>query len=349
MGYNYTMSLYIDIKYLHSISYRLENFKKKTQDLFNCRCPICGDSQRLKRKARGYFYRGKNDLYYKCHKCGVSQHFGTFLKNFDATLYSQYVVERYADGAHNKTSHKTVESVLKFEEPKFTKKPEPKLLDSIMDRLDTLPDDHEVIKYVTDRKIPRDAFSRLYFIPNVKDVIQLNAKYKESIITSEPRLAIPFFDGAGKLLVVSLRGIRGESLRYINIKVDEDAPSIFGLDRVDNDKQVFVVEGPIDSLFLDNCIACAGTSFGKIDQLPIPQENITIIFDNQPKNREVGKLMNKYIDMGYKLVIWPDVPGKDINEMIENGLTSLEIQSIINDNTFQGLSAKAKYMMWRKV
>jgi len=343
------MSLYIDIKYLHSISYRLENFKKKTQDLFNCRCPICGDSQRLKRKARGYFYRGKNDLYYKCHKCGVSQHFGTFLKNFDATLYSQYVVERYADGAHNKTSHKTVESVLKFEEPKFTKKPEPKLLDSIMDRLDTLPDDHEVIKYVTDRKIPRDAFSRLYFIPNVKDVIQLNAKYKESIITSEPRLAIPFFDGAGKLLVVSLRGIRGESLRYINIKVDEDAPSIFGLDRVDNDKQVFVVEGPIDSLFLDNCIACAGTSFGKIDQLPIPQENITIIFDNQPKNREVGKLMNKYIDMGYKLVIWPDVPGKDINEMIENGLTSDEIQSIINDNTFQGLSAKAKYMMWRKV
>jgi hypothetical protein len=258
-------------------------------------------------------------------------------------------VERYADGAHNKTSHKTVESVLKFEEPKFTKKPEPNLLDSIMDRLDTLPDDHEVIKYVIDRRIPRDAFDRLYFIPNVKDVIQLNDKYKNSIITTEPRLAIPFFDGAGKLLVVSLRGIRGESLRYINIKVDEDAPSIFGLDKVDPTQEVFVVEGPLDSLFLHNSIACAGTSFGKIDQLSIPKENITIIFDNQPKNREVGKLMNKYIDMGYKLVIWPDVPGKDINEMIENGLTSVEIQSIINDNTFQGLSAKAKYMMWRKV
>jgi len=300
------MSLYIDIKYLHSISYRLENFKKKTQDLFNCRCPICGDSQRLKRKARGYFYRGKNDLYYKCHKCGVSQHFGTFLKNFDATLYSQYVVERYADGAHNKTSHKTVESVLKFEEPKFTKKPEPKLLDSIMDRLDTLPDDHEVIKYVTDRRIPRDAFDRLYFIPNVKDVIQLNDKYKNSIITTEPRLAIPFFDGTGKLLVVSLRGIRGESLRYINIKVDEDAPSIFGLDKVDPTQEVLVVEGPLDSLFLNNSIACAGTSFGKIDQLSIPKENITIIFDNQPKNREVGKLMNKYI---ISLISFPGTSG----------------------------------------
>jgi len=344
------MSLYIDIKYLHAIAYRLENFKKKSQDLFNCRCPLCGDSQRNKKRARGYFYRGKQDLYYKCHKCGASHHFGTFLKNFDPTQYSQYVVERYADGGHGRAAaHKNVEEVLKFEEPKFTKKPEPKLIDSIMDRLDTLPDDHEVIQYVTNRRIPRDAFDRLYFIPNVKDVIQLNDKYKDSIITSEPRLAIPFLDGNNKLLVVSLRGIRGESLRYINIKVDEDAPSIFGLDKVDPTQEVFVVEGPLDSLFLYNSIACAGTSFGKIDQLPIAKENITIIFDNQPKNRDVGKLMNKYIDQGYRIVIWPDVPGKDINEMIENGLTSDEIQDIINHNKFQGLAAKAKYAMWRKV
>ena len=344
------MSLYIDIKYLNTIAYRLENFKKKSQDLWNCRCPLCGDSSRNKKKSRGYFYRGKNDLYYKCHNCGASQHFGTFLKNFDSTQYGQYVIERYADGGHNKTAHKTVESVLKFEEPKFEKKPEPKLIDSIMDRLDTLPEDNEAVQYAVNRKIPRDAFSRLYFIPNVKDIVQLNDKYKESIVTTEPRLAIPFLDGNGKLLVVSLRGLRGESLRYINVKVDEDAPSIFGLDQVDPTKEVLVVEGPLDSLFLDNSIACAGTSFGKIDQLPIEKEKITIIFDNQPKNRDVGKLMNKYIEMGYKMVIWPDsVPGKDINEMIENGLTSDEIQRIINDNTFKGLAAKAKYAMWRKV
>ena len=345
------MSLYIDIKYLNTIAYRLENFKKKSQDLWNCRCPLCGDSSRNKKKSRGYFYRGKNDLYYKCHNCGASHHFGTFLKNFDSTQYGQYVVERYAEGkTPQATAHKNVESVLKFEEPKFNKKPEPKLIDSIMDRLDTLPEDNEAVQYAVNRKIPRDAFSRLYFIPNVKDIVQLNDKYKESIVTTEPRLAIPFFDGAGKLLVVSLRGLRGESLRYINIKVDEDAPSIFGLDKVDPTKEVLVVEGPLDSLFLDNSIACAGTAFGKIDQLPIEKEKITIIFDNQPKNRDVGKLMNKYIDMGYKMVIWPDsVPGKDINEMIENGLTSAEIHRIINDNTFKGLAAKAKYAMWRKI
>ena len=346
------MSAYIDIQFLHAISYRLENFKKKSNDVWNCRCPICGDSSRNKKKSRGYFFLAKNNLNYKCHNCGKSMQFGTFLKQFDDNQYKQYVIQRYADTANvgAAKAHRKIEEVIDFSEPKFEKKPEPRLLDSIMDRLDTLPEDNEAVQYVINRKIPRDAFSRLYFIPNVKDIIQLNAKYKESIITSEPRLAIPFFDGSGKLMVVSLRGIRGESLRYINVKVDEDAPSIFGLDQVDPTKEILVVEGPLDSLFLDNSIACAGTSFGKIDQLPVPQEKITIIFDNQPKNREVGKLMNKYIEMGYKMVIWPDsVPGKDINEMIENGLTSDEIQSIINDNTFKGLAAKARYAMWRKI
>lgn len=346
------MSAYIDIKYLSAISYRLEGFKKKSNDLWNCRCPICGDSTRNKKKMRGYFFITKNNISYKCHNCGVSMLFGTFLKQFDANQYSAYVLERYADSNSIGPSKnfKDVTEVLEFKEPTFENKPEPRLLDSIMDRLDSLPEDNEAVQYAINRRIPREAFSRLYFIPNVKDIIQLNEKYKESIITEEPRLAIPFFDGSGKLLVVSLRGLRGESLRYINVKVDEDAPSIFGLDQVDPTKEILVVEGPLDSLFLDNSIACAGTSFGKIDQLPVPKENITIIFDNQPKNREVGKLMNKYIEMGYKMVIWPDsVPGKDINEMIENGLTSDEIQSIINHNTFKGLAAKARYAMWRKI
>lgn len=343
------MSLFIDIKYLHAISYRLENFKKKSDNLWNCRCPICGDSSRNKKKARGYFMRGKDGLFYKCHNCGVSMHFGTFLKQFDGNQYGQYTLDRYSESVGPQKAHK---HKFEFEEPVFEKKEisEPKLIDSIMDRLDTLPEDNEAVQYAKSRLLPVSSFSRLYYIDNIKRIVQLSERYKESIITSEPRLAIPFFDGSGKLLSVSLRAMRGESLRYILVKVDEDAPSIFGLDQVDPKKEILVVEGPLDSLFLDNAIACAGTSFGKIDQLPVPKENVTIIFDNQPKNREVGKLMNKYIELGYKMVIWPDsIPGKDINEMIENGLTSAEIQSIINDNTFKGLAAKAKYAMWRKI
>jgi len=343
------MTLHIDTQFIHTISHRLDKMKRKSDYIWNCRCPICGDSSRKKNRARGYFYRGKNDMYYKCHNCGVSMHFGTFLKQFDSELYKQYTMERYASTTVPQKAHKTPE--LPDFKPDFSKQSTAvRLIDKIMDRLDTLPEDNEAVQYVLNRKIPRDALNRLYYIPNVKEIVRLNDKYKESIVTSEPRLAIPFLDGSGKLLVVSLRGLRGESLRYINVKVDEDAPSIFGLDKVDPTKEVLVVEGPLDSLFLDNSIACAGTSFGKIDQLPIPKEKITIIFDNQPKNADVCKLMNKYIGMDYTMVIWPeDVPGKDINEMIENGLTSEEIQGIINDNKFRGLAAQARFSLWRKI
>ena len=57
------------------------------------------------------------------------------------------------------------------------------------------------------------------------------------------------------------RAIRDESLRYILVKIEEDSPTVFGLDSVDLEKEVFVVEGPIDSLFLPNSIACAGVVF----------------------------------------------------------------------------------------
>lgn len=348
------MSMYIDIKFLHAISYRLENFKKKSNDLWNCRCPICGDSSRKKNKARGYFFLGKADLQYKCHNCGVSMSFGNFLKQFDTNQYGQFVVEKYAHGnkagAFYKPETKSMDNVKdQFDFTPKINKPA-RLIDSIMDRLDSLPTENEAVQYATSRRLPITSFDRLYFIDNIKHIVGLNEKYRNSILTSEPRLAIPFFDRSGKLTAVSLRAMRGESLRYILVKVDEDAPTVFGLDKIDIEKDIFVVEGPLDSLFLDNCIACAGTSFNKISSLPIPKDKVTIIFDNQPKNKEVVKLIGDYIKQNYRVVIWPDsLPGKDINELILSGMSADEIKSIINHNTFCGLSATARFTMWRKV
>lgn len=343
------MTLHIDTQFIHTIAHRLENMKKKSDYTWNCRCPICGDSSRNKRKARGYFYRGKNDMYYKCHNCGASMHFGTFLKQFDGELYNQYTLERYADTAVSapgrRKAHKEPE--LPDFKPKFRKK---NPVESILTRLDELPFAHEAVQYAMSRFIPEDKFDRLFFIDNVKKITAIADKYKASIVTEEPRLAIPFFDGDKNLTAVSLRGMRGETLRYILVKVDEDASTIFGLDRLDKSKEIFVVEGPLDSLFLDNSIACAGTSFGKIESLGLPKERLTIIFDNQPKNREVCAIIEKYINLGFNVVIWPEsVPGKDINEMIENGLTSDEINGIIRNNTWNNLAAKAKFSQWRKV
>lgn len=337
------MSLYIDTKYLTQISHKFEIFKKKNDYLWNVRCPICGDSQKNKRKMRGYFFRKDNDLMYKCHNCGHGAHFGTMLKQMDTLLYKEYVLERYADGGNRKKfgTERTVKEVVKIE------KPEVSLWTQLMDCLYDLPADHEAIEYVNGRGLPKDSHKRLYFVDNIKNVVQLNYKYKESIRTEEPRLAIPFVNENGKLTALSMRGMRGEALRYILIKIDEDAPTVYGLDNVDKTQPVTVVEGPLDSLFIRNSIACAGTSFNKIEELGLDKDNTRIVFDNQPKNTEVCKLVEKYVDMGYKVVIWPETIGeKDINDM---AIAGVNVQDIMDSNTYQGLSARMKFTSWRKI
>lgn len=336
------MSLYLDNKYLMLISNRLPLFKRKSDTLFNCRCIICGDSTKNNRKARGYFFNYKNELRYKCHNCDASVKFSTFLKNLDSNLFSQYTLEKFEE-----TNVKPASNIISyvFEQPSFTKKEE-NLIDQLLDRLDILPPDNEAVLYCKERKIPENKFSKLYYIDNIKKIVQLNEKYKQSIRGEESRLVIPFYDNEGQLSAVTCRAIHGEALRYITVKVKEDAPLIFGLENIDKSKTVYVVEGPLDSLFLNNCIAVGGTSFGKITHLGIDKSNLVLIYDNQPRNIEVCKLIEKNIDQGYNVVIWPQtIQPKDINNMVHAGI---DVKTVISKNIYSGLTAKAKFLAWRR-
>jgi hypothetical protein len=335
------MSYFIDVKYLTMVSNRLPMFKKKKSDLWNCRCIICGDSSTNKRKARGYFYRNRNDLFYKCHNCLASQHFGTFLKNLDSTTYQQYVFERYANGEGGAKAHKNVEDAMHFPAPVFKKK---SLLETVAQRLDTLPPDNEAVQYCVQRDIPIDKYRDLYYIPSVKDIAKIAPAYA-NLKTSEPRLVLPFYNEARELTGVTMRALRGESLRYIMIKIQDDAPLLFGMNTVDTEQPITVVEGPIDSLFLKNAIACAGTGFGKIETLNLPKDKMTIVFDNQSRNVEVCKIVERYIQLDYRVCIWPcGLQEKDINDMV---LAGKNVQHLIQANSYRGLMARLKFAEWR--
>lgn len=338
------MSVFLDQKYLLLISNRLPLFKKKKDQVYNCRCIICGDSTKKRNKARGYFFAYKTDLLYKCYNCGASMQFGSFLKNIDAMVYSEYALERYTEG-HGKSAS-NVKLKFTFEEPKFTGREEESLLDSILDRLDTLEDDNEAVQYCIERKIPKEKYKQLYYIDNIANIVQLNDKYKASIKGQEPRLVLPFYDDNGQLSGVTCRALRGEALRYVTIKVKEEVPLIFGLDSVDKEKPVYVVEGPIDSLFLPNSIAAGSSDLKTVSKINLPKEQLILIFDNQPRNNEICKLIDKAITHNYKVVIWPQtLLQKDINEMVLGGLDPLKI---IQNNTYEGLTAKAKFMSWKR-
>ena len=334
------MSLYIDQKYLNLISNKLPLFKKKKDHTYNCRCIICGDSAKKKNKARGYFFPHKTTMFYKCFNCDVSMQFSTFLKKLDQTVYNQYKLESYSDNNFGNVAP------MVFEQPKFKTKSQ-KLLDNIVINLSELDEEHEAVKFCLNRNIPKDKFCKIYYIDQINKIVKLNKDYETSIRSKEPRLVFPFYDEDKNLTAVTCRGIRGEALRYITVKLQDNKPLIYNLDSVNLQKIVYVVEGPIDSLFIDNCIALAGLSISKINGLKIPKQNLVVIHDNQPRNKEVCNIVEKTIDQGYRCVIWPQtVDKKDVNDMVN---FNYNVKKIISENTFNGLEAKAKFIGWKRI
>lgn len=339
------MSIYLDLKYISLISGRLSLFKKKDVHLFNFRCPLCGDSSAKKNKTRGYFYRvsKKNVMSMKCHNCGVSMYFSTFLKTFDSTLYQSYLLEVFKDDKPIVVEENVVD--FKVDENRF----EPvTLLDKLLDRLDTLPEDNEAVQFCLKRKIPKNVFNRLYFIDDMHKIETLSYKYLNKIPSNEPRLVMPFYDMQGKLEGLTCRALRGEELRYVTVKIVDDGLMIFGSELVNPNKRVYVTEGPIDSLFLPNAIAVGGVAFDKISRLAIPKENMIIILDNQPRNNEVVKQYLKYIKNGYNIFVWPqNMIEKDINDLVLAGYQ--DIPALIEERFSKGLEAEMRITIWKRI
>jgi hypothetical protein len=258
------------------------------------------------------------------------------LKHVDPKLHSDYILERY------KPSEPDVPDIGKFTQPKFMKGPSP--LKSLK-KISSLKHDHPVKRFVDNRRIPSTLHFELFFAPKFYEWVNKVVPNKfPSLKGDHPRLVIPFFDENNKMFAFQGRAFGNEIPKYITITLDPDKDKIYGLNRLDSTKPIQVTEGPIDSMFLDNCVAVGGADFSRL-----PVENTTIIFDNERRNVEILKQIEKTIDLGYNVVLWPDdLKEKDINDMILSGLTKEEVQSIINNNSYQGNMAKIRFVTWRK-
>ena len=273
--------VHIDLKFIMLLSPRLDKFKRVRDNLFNFRCPYCGDSQKFTNKARGYFYRKKNDFFYKCHNCGKGTTFSKVLQYIDPEMYKEFVMEKF-------TGPKTDE--FKFEAPKF-KKRDAKLEN--LTPINKLNGKHPARQFVESRQIPEEFYSDLYLCSKFFKWAKIRSKQ------DHPRLVIPFRDESGEVFAAQGRAFGKETPKYLTVKF-QDKPKIFGLDRCDWSQRTYIVEGPLDSLFVDNCLAVAGADFEH--HFPM-KENVTIILDNEPRSREIIKRMEKLIDKDYELVI----------------------------------------------
>lgn len=320
---------FVDVKYINLISTRFQKFKKVKHNLYNFRCPICGDSQKNKNKARGYLYQVKNNTNFKCHNCGINVSFNNFLKQIDPVVYKQYAFEKFKEG-HTGKSFTVEEPKFKFEAPKF----KPKL---DLPKASSNPD---AKKYLENRKLNPDNY---YYAKKFKEWTNSLQQTFDSTDKDEPRIIIPLFY-QNTLVGFQGRALGPSKVKYITVMLNDDAPKIYGLDQVQKNETVYITEGPFDSTFIRNAIALCGAD-GDLDKWNICKR--VWIYDNEPRNSEIVSRISKRIDEGEEVVIWPStISKKDINDMI---LSGLNVQNVIELNTYSGLEAKLKFTTWKKI
>lgn len=342
--------LYIDDQFVQNISPLVRNFKRKNNFEYNFSCPCCGDSRKNKTKARGYLYpnQGRVGLVYKCHNCGISMSFGNLLKSCFPEVYNNYVLERFkSDISGPKQKHNKIEDMIPKEVIKVAKqyKHATKVLD--------LSKEHFAKKYVLDRQIPEEYVSELYFTENfcefIKELYPHVNKY-DNLPQNDQRVVLLFKNKDGEVLGAQGRSLFITKMRYITIRRDDSTRLIYGLENHTLSQKTYIVEGPFDSMFLPNCLAAATSDllgveshFGKID-------NCVYVFDNEPRNREIVKIMCKAIRNNKTICIWPEsIKQKDINDMVLSGMSKEQIKEIIDNNSFSGIEAELKITSWQKI
>ena len=321
----------IDSKYIGLISSRLQKFKRVKSNLYNFRCPICGDSQKHKNKARGYFYQIKTNTNFKCHNCGASLSFNNFLKQIDTTLHKQYTLEKFKEGHAGGRNFVVEEPEFNFTKPVFKAK------------LD-LPKASEVPmakEYLTKRKLDPNKF---YFAQKFQEWTNKQKQTFDNIVRDECRIVIPLYDTNSELIGFQGRSLVPNSIKYITVMLNDSKPKIYGLEKVNEEKPIYIVEGPFDSTLVENSVAMCGSD---IDIRTFGWSDYIWVFDNEPRNREINNRISKVIDRGDKVVIWPShIMQKDINDMV---LSDIDVSSVLQSSTYSGLKAKVKFNNWKKI
>ena len=321
----------IDSKYIGLVSSRLQKFKRVKANLYNFRCPICGDSKKHKNKARGYFYQVKTNTNFKCHNCGASLSLNNFLKQIDSTLHKQYTLEKFKEGHAGGRNFVVEEPKFEFKQPVFRKGLDlPKASDVTVAK-----------EYLEKRKLDP---SKFYFTNKFKQWTNTQKKTFDTIGRDESRIIIPMYDESRNLIGFQGRSLGPNSVKYITVMINDDAPKIYGLDTIETEKPIYILEGPFDSTLVENSVAMCGSdidigSFGWSDYI--------WVFDNEPRNREIVNRISKTIDRGDKIVIWPStVTEKDVNDMTMSGHN---VMNLLESNTYSGLKAKIKFNNWKKI
>jgi transcription elongation factor Elf1 len=331
---------WLEVKYVLLLSSQLQGFKKRN-NVYNFRCPICHDSEKSKKKTRGYLISRAGKAWFFCHNCGASMPFEEFLLSMNPELHSQYILEKLTEKQQFRTVAIQEETTNTID------------IDNVLNglkKVSQLALSHPVRKYLDERKIPTRFHYKIFYCPKFKQWVNNIIPDKfESLNNDEPRLIFALLDKNKKIFGVNARTLGKSEPKYITIKFDEKMPKVFGLESIDSSKDIFVFEGPIDSMMISNAIAtCGGVLTSEISHLEYDKESYVLVFDNEPRKPETVAHIEKAIRAGYRVVLLNGVDKKDANALICEGTTPLEYKTMLRKRTFQGLEAELEFAYWRK-
>ena len=334
--------IWLEEKYIAILSGRLLLFKKVRQNTYAFRCPLCNDSKKNMFKTRGGLYvpPGSDGYNMGCFNCGASMKFVSFLGLLDKTLYDEYKLEEYRE-----RSGGVATAAKQQQKPVVAPKQKFKKFDmTSLTRIDKMSFNHPAMLYIQSRLIPKEQYHRLFYTPKYAKWVTDYAEKRYDQSIEHPRLIIPFFDRYGNVTRVAARAFGDEENRYLYTVADRDSTRLYGVDQIDHERPVYVLEGPLDSLFIPNAIAVGGASYTAPELAAIP--NKIFVPDNEPRNKEVCDGIYKVVKSGEKVCIWQRDTAKDVNKMIMDGMTNDELMALIKESTFSGIEAEIKFKEW---
>jgi len=337
------MSQWLQEKYIALAGQQLGHFHKQSRTTFGFRCPFCGDSQKRQTKTRGYFFLYKGQYFYKCHNCNISMSLRSFLRQRAPELFREYqldVLRQERPLTHAPPQPSTEAPMFGFGKSKTT---------ISLPTIASLPSDHIAAQYCRGRGLPEAALSHLYFTDEWTTWIK-EMKWSYALPEDHaPRLILPWFSRHRDLLGAQARRIdaTGSAARYVTLKQDNCEDKIYGWDRLDLHKRIYVVEGPLDSWFLPNAVASMDSDLLRLHEKYFTNYTTVYVWDNEPRNAAVTANLLRAIKEGLSVVIWPStLKEKDLNEMSQAGYT---VADIVETHTYRGLRAELEFRRWRRM
>lgn len=344
--------LIIEQTYICMLDGHLSRFTwNASRNLANFRCIVCGDSKNKESLRRGFIYldkRNRDKYIYHCHNCGYSATFTKFLKDYYPSIYQQYRMDLI--------------STKKVHIKDYKNKPNEYQKKIVYDTckyktcISSLSDSHIAKKYILNRKIPVEKFNNIFYVENFNEYVNEVFPNQYEKMPKDKRIVFELRDKIGELVGIQARILDSSEnqhkMRFITLKFQDDAYKIYGLDKIDRTKPVFVTEGIIDSFFLNNSIAVLGGDIphNLHELVGIEKSQLYIVLDNEPRSKDTINRMNTVIHHGFNIYFWKiESKLKDINDMIKTGISAEELQTNILTESLSGFKAKVKFTSWKKI